>query len=119
MTLREPIDASALMFALGKDSGRFVGWESNMMYPYITLGDGTEIVHSDIVLEDGISKVYVHFERPSETGFDSARCQLPSYEWTYWEGSFTDTEKTRFERFMKDNAALIYRYAAQGGVGVA
>ena len=90
-----------------------------MMYPYITLGDGTQIVHSDIICEEGVEKVYVHFERPTESGFDSARCVLPSYEWIAWEGAFSDDEKRRFERMLKDNAALIYRYADQGGVRVA
>ena len=44
-----------------------------MMYPYITLPDETEIVHSQIVTESGKQKVIVNFERSTETGFDSAR----------------------------------------------
>ena len=44
-----------------------------MMYPYITLPDETEIVHSQIVTESGKQKVIVNFERPTENGFDSAR----------------------------------------------
>ena len=50
-----------------------------MMYPYMTFADGTEVVHSQLIHEDGIDKVLVHFERPTDTGFDSARCELPSY----------------------------------------
>ena len=49
-----------------------------MMYPYMTLADDTEIVHSHVFDEDGVKKVLVHFERPTEEGFDSARCELPS-----------------------------------------
>ncbi len=29
-----------------------------MMYPYMTLADDTEIVHSQIIQEDGVKKVY-------------------------------------------------------------
>ena len=90
-----------------------------MMYPFMTLADGTEIVHSQILSQDGIDKVIVHFERPTKHGFDSARCELPSYTWTEWEGNFSSGEREQFERFLKDNAHLLYRYAANGGVKVA
>ena len=50
-----------------------------MMYLYQTLPDETEIVHSHLIIEDGVPKVIVHFERPTEDGFDSARCSLPEY----------------------------------------
>ena len=53
-----------------------------MMYPYMTLADETEIVHSQIIEKDGKRKVIVNFERPIENGFDSARCELPDYKWT-------------------------------------
>ena len=43
-----------------------------MMYPYMTLADETEIVNSQIIEKDGIKKVIVNFERPTENGFDSA-----------------------------------------------
>ncbi len=90
-----------------------------MMYPYITLGDGTEIVHSQVIHEDGLDKVFVHFERPTEHGFDSARCELPTYTWTTWEGGFSDAERLEFEEFLRSNAHLLYRYAASGGLKVA
>ena len=66
-----------------------------------------------------VDEVLVHFERPTENGFDSARCKLPSYTWTDWEGHFSTGEKKEFERFLHANAHLIYRYAASGGVRVA
>ena len=40
----------------------------DMMYPYMTLADETEIVHSQIIEKDGIKKVIVNFERPTENG---------------------------------------------------
>ncbi len=57
-----------------------------MMYPYMTLADKTEIVHSQIIEEDGQKKVIVNFERPTEDGFDSARCILPDYKWLQIDG---------------------------------
>ncbi len=62
-----------------------------MMYPYIVLADGTEIVHSHILEEIGEKCIDVHFERPTEDGFDMARCSLPSYNWIKREG-FSDEE---------------------------
>ncbi len=62
-------------------------WEvMNMMYSYMTLADETEIVHSQIIEEDGKQKIFVHFERPTDNGFDSARCELPDYKWLSAEG---------------------------------
>lgn len=90
-----------------------------MMYPYLTFEDGTEVVHSDLISEDGTDTVLVHFERPAEHGFDSARCKLPDYQWTLWEGSFTETEIASFEAFIRNNAHLLYRFAREGGVKVA
>ena len=91
-----------------------------MMYAYMTLADGTEIVHSHLI-EDGVSgerKVLVHFERPNEHGFDSARCCLSSYEWIFRDG-FTDSEIAFFEKLLQCNAHLFYEYAATGGICLA
>ena len=41
-----------------------------MMYPYMILFDETEVTHSHIIEED-ICNVEVHFERPTEEGFDT------------------------------------------------
>ena len=90
-----------------------------VMYPYMTFEDGTEVVHSDLIVDGDIEKVIVHFERPTAGGFDSARCELPSYNWAMWEGRFTDEEKRGFETFLSNNAHLLYRYAASGGAKVA
>ena len=89
-----------------------------MMYPYMTLNDETEIVHSQIIQDGEIEKVQVHFERPTEEGFDSARCELPSYTWLFNEG-FTDQEIGLFEELLQSNAHLIYKYARKGGINIA
>ena len=86
-----------------------------MIYPYITLADETEIVHTQVFDEDGHECVEVHFERPSDDGFESARCVLPSYKWILRNG-FSDKEITEFEEFLQYNAHLIFRFAKTGGV---
>jgi len=89
-----------------------------MMYPYMTLADETEIVHSQIIDEDGKQKVMVHFERPTKEGFDSARCELPDYKWISKEG-YSDQEVAMFEQLLHSNAHLLYKYAANGGIQIA
>ena len=50
---------------------------TDMMYPFMTLENDTEIVHSE-KLENGEAKVYV--ETPDERdGFHNMTCYLPSY----------------------------------------
>ncbi len=88
-----------------------------MMYPYMTFADETEIVHSHIIEDNGVQRVEVHFERPTEEGFDMARCVLPTYTWIRREG-FTDQEISKFERFLRSNAHLLYKYAAAGGIKI-
>lgn len=89
-----------------------------MMYPYLTLEDETEIVHSQIIKENEIEKVEVHFERPTENGFDSARCILPEYKWIFNEG-YSNEEIEFFEELLRNNAHLIYKYAKNGGIKIA
>lgn len=81
-----------------------------MMYPYITLPDETEIVHSQIVTESGKQKVIVNFERPTETGFDSARCEIPGNTWISVVG-YSSEEIRRFEEFLQDNVENIMEKA--------
>ena len=86
-----------------------------MMYPYLTLGDGTEIVHSQLIYKDGTAHVIVHFERPTEDGFDDARCDLPSYTWSDVQG-FTKEEMALFDEMVHASSHLFYKYAASGGI---
>ena len=89
-----------------------------MMYPYMTLSDETEIVHSQLIEDKGIKKVIVNFERPTDNGFDSARCELPEYKRTEKEG-YSDEEIAFFEKLLHSNAHLLYKYAANGGIKIA
>lgn len=82
------------------------------MYPYMTLPNETEIVHSE-TLPDGRVKVYI--ETPDEVGgFHNATCYLPKYEWENIVG-FTDNEISEFQKLIEKNAHLIIELAAEGG----
>ncbi|MDF2513755.1 MAG: hypothetical protein K0S04_3621 [Herbinix sp.] len=71
-----------------------------------------------LLLSHDVQCVEVHFERPTEEGFDAARCSWPTYTWIKREG-FTDKEIEKFERFLHSNAHLLYKYAASGGIKIA
>ena len=48
-----------------------------MMYPYVKYSDGTQVVFSNIYIDDEEREcIDVHFERPTEDGFDSVRIKL-------------------------------------------
>lgn len=49
-----------------------------MVYPYATLSDTTEVVHSEMK-SDGRVKVYI--EKAVYDGFYNATCYLPDYIW--------------------------------------
>jgi hypothetical protein len=82
------------------------------------LDDETEITHSHIIEKNEIKEVEVHFERPAEHGFDTARCSLPTYTWIKREG-YSDEEIIKFEEFLRSNAHLLYKYAENGGIKIA
>ena len=71
-----------------------------------------------LLKKEGIKKVIVNFERPTEDGFDSARCELPDYKWTEREG-YSDEEIALFEELLHSNAHLLYKYAENGGIQIA
>ena len=75
-----------------------------MMYPFLTLDDETEIVHSD-VLPDGRVRVYI--EKPDEKDcFHHMSCYLPRYELTEVFG-FSQEEIDKYLeiiRFAQHNA---------------
>lgn len=89
-----------------------------MMFSYITFADETEVTHSQVLARNGQHEVEVHFERPTEKGFDEARCVLPAYEWIHRMG-FTDEEIIYFEQFLRSNVHLLYKYAKEDGLKIA
>ena len=83
-----------------------------MMYPYLTLSDETDIVHSEM-LEDNTVKIYI--EKPDENdGFHYATCFLPKYEWTDVFG-FTEKEIESYQSIIENNAHLIIELSQNGG----
>ena len=84
-----------------------------MMYPFMTLDDGAEIVHSE-TLKDGRVKVYI--EKPDEKDcFHYATCYLPGYQWEEIYG-FSEAEMNRYKDVVESTAHLILRFAEEGGV---
>ncbi|MCD8004875.1 MAG: hypothetical protein LUE91_04415 [Oscillospiraceae bacterium] len=83
-----------------------------MMYPFLTLNDGTEIVHSEMK-SDGRVKVYV--EKPDEKdGFHNAVCWLPAYIWEDVSG-FSQEELSRYQEIIESTAHLILQFSKEGG----
>ena len=83
-----------------------------MMYPFLTLDDQTEIVHSEM-RADGTVKVYM--EKPdAKDCFHSAVCILPGYQWQSIEG-FDAEEIARYQQVIESTAHLILRFSQEGG----
>ena len=83
-----------------------------MMYPFLTLDDDTEIVHSDMNSK-GTVKVYI--EKPdAKDCFHHATCYLPAYEWEDIYG-FSDEEISRYLEIIQSTAHLILEFAQEGG----
>ena len=91
-----------------------------MMYPYWKYSGGTEVVFSNIIKnEKGEEIIYVHFERPTEHGFDSVRFELPSCKILYKDGNHTDEEIEMFRTIVERGLPSFYRWARQGGIKIA
>lgn len=85
-----------------------------MMYPFMTLEDKTEVVHSESYYEKDVEIVEVYFEKPILGGFKSAECYLPAYEWKNIDG-FTTEEVEELENYLKSVAHIIIDLARNGG----
>ena len=83
-----------------------------MMYPFLTLDDSAEIVHSEM-RPDGTVRVYV--EKPDAIDcFHNASCILPGYLWQEVNG-FSAAELSRYEEVIRSTAHLILRFSQEGG----
>lgn len=83
-----------------------------MMYPFMTLDDQAEIVHSDMK-PNGEVKVYI--EKPDAAdGFHHATCYLPAYRWVDIFG-FSQEELARYQEVIASTAHLILEFSQQGG----
>jgi len=86
-----------------------------MIYPYLTLSDDTEVVHSGIEMKDGKETIRVYFEKPVEAGFLTAECTLPQRTWSKVKG-FSPDELDGFLVFINRQVDLFYEYARKGGM---
>lgn len=79
-----------------------------MMFAFLTLDDGTEIVYSEM-RPDKTVKVYV--KKPDEEyGFLSASCILPDYIWQDVRG-FSNDGIMRYDKVIRSTAHLILRFS--------
>ena len=86
-----------------------------MMYPFMTLNDETEIVHSDMNA-DGTVKVYI--ETPDKKdGFHNMTCYLPTYEIKEING-YSDKQVEEFVEIIKSTAHLIMEFAKEFGISI-
>ena len=91
-----------------------------MMYEFCKYADETLVTFSDIKKnEKGEEILYVHFERPTENGFDSIRFELPSYQIVYQEGNYTEEEIAIFKTVVERGAPYFYDWSRQGGIQIA
>lgn len=75
-----------------------------MMYPFMTLDDNTEVVHSEMLPDH---RVKVYFEKPdAKDCFHSAVCYLPDYKWEEIHG-FTPAEIARYQELMEARSAEV------------
>lgn len=83
-----------------------------MMYPFMTLDDETEIVHSELLDNE---RVKVYIEKPdSEDCFHHMTCYLPKYELEEVYG-FSQSEVDKYLEIIKSTAHLIMQFSKEGG----
>ena len=85
-----------------------------MMYPFMTLDDGTEIVYSEMK-NDGSVKVYME-KTDEKDGFHYATCYLPEYRWDDIFG-LTEQELSRCQEVIETSFHLIIQFAQEGRSG--
>ena len=82
-----------------------------MKHSYVVFPDETEVTYSDM---DSKVIVRIRIETPTDGGFKSYSCILPSYEVMESTG-YSEPELKKLEEFLYNNAHLILEYAAAGG----
>jgi hypothetical protein len=85
-----------------------------MMYPFMTLDDGTVVVHSEAILHGDKESVKVYFEKPVVGGFNSAVCWLPAYRWEDIVG-FSQSDIDKYQSFLETVAHVVVQLSREGG----
>lgn len=79
-----------------------------MEYPFITLGDGTQISHSEMLADRSVL-VYI-----CKDAFHRAVLVLPAQEWREVAG-FTEDELEHIKRVIVKMTPLILEFSQKGG----
>lgn len=83
-----------------------------MFYPYCSIEDTIEVVHTPI--KNGMT--LVHFEEPDEIfGFKTLDCLVPTYQVSNITG-FSQSEVSTLVSFCQNNAHLLLESAKRGGI---
>lgn len=94
------------------------------MKNYYSTCDNIVMTFSDIEEKNGFDEITVYFERPNDDGgFDFAEGKLPNTLF-YKSYGFSQEELMRLERYMRNNAPLVWEIARENaakkaGVGIA
>ncbi len=83
------------------------------MYYYSTI-DNIITTHSALYEKDGFDVVDVHFERPTDGGFDFLDMTLPG-EIVSKSFGFSENEILKLQRYAKNNSSLIWDFSQKGG----
>ena len=83
-----------------------------MVYPFMTLDDKSEIVHSELLPNN---KVKVYIEKPdAKDCFHHLTCYLPNYEIEENFG-FSEKDVERYMEIIRSTSHLILEFAKDGG----
>ena len=83
-----------------------------MVYPFMTLDDNSEIVHSELLPNNKV-KVYIE-KRDEKDCFHHLTCYLPTYEIEENFG-FSEKDVERYMEIIHSTSHLILEFAKDGG----
>lgn len=84
-----------------------------MYYPYCTIEDRIEVVHTPLNQE---GMTVVHFEEPdARFGLKTLDCTIPNYRIVSCVG-FSEKEVSSLVEFCRNNASLLLVCAKEGGI---
>lgn len=86
-----------------------------MLYPYLKLEDETEILHTHVLHDGEREYIEVHFEKPTEDGFCSARCRWPGYQWIFNNG-YDDADIRFFEELILNSVKEMWQKVSDNSI---
>ena len=85
-----------------------------MLYPFMTLNDNTEIVHSEILENSGKEEVEVRIENQFRAAFIPPPA-ISEYRWENIQG-FSQEDIHYFQELLESVAHIILQLAREGGI---